>query len=255
MAIFLSVLKIIGIVLLVLLAVVVLLLLLVLFVPVRYKVDATVPRTNLDDGFDVNTITAKASFSWLLHILSGGINFPKDKQFTVRVFGIKVFPGKKKNDDKGKKAKEKPEDINTNEQSGEETLEKPKEKSEEKPKEKSEEKPTSGVIEMSDMGEDKPGIISENSDGDLEKSEEAIEGDKTSADIKTEVEDENKTFIDVLWNIIDFVMKVIETPQNVFFKIQYTISRVCGKIDMIKTTLKMIFLRGHLSLLRRSFLR
>ena len=91
---FLTVLKIIGIVLLWILLIVLFLILLVLFVPVRYKADVDIPETELDNGFDVEKIQIKAGFSWLLHLLTGGIDYPASKEFTVKVFGIKVFPRK-----------------------------------------------------------------------------------------------------------------------------------------------------------------
>ena len=93
---FLTVLKIIGIVLLWILLIVLFLILLVLFVPVRYKADANIPETELDKGFDLEKMHIKAGFSWLLHLISGGIDYPESKEFTIRVFGIKVFPRKNK---------------------------------------------------------------------------------------------------------------------------------------------------------------
>lgn len=239
MAIFLSVLKIIGIVLLVILALIIVLLLLVLFVPIRYRLDANVPRTDPDEGFDVNTIMAKASFSWLLHILSGGISFPEDKQFTVKVFGIKVFPGKKKNDAKNKKAEEKNEDDAGKSQEKEETSE----------------KPASGVIEMSDMGDDKTDNSSEDSSCDGGKSEDAMESSTSSADINSEETGKEKSFLDILWDIIDLFINIIETPQNVFSKIQYTISRVCGKIGMIKTTIENDIFKRAFELVKKKLIK
>ena len=80
----LTVLKIIGIALLVILALVLLILILVLFVPIRYKLDGTIPETDLEQGFDLEKIIGSASFSWLLHFISGGIQYPENKEFTVR---------------------------------------------------------------------------------------------------------------------------------------------------------------------------
>ena len=57
---FLTVLKIIGIVLLWILLIVLFLILLVLFVPVRYKADANIPETELDKGFDLEKMHIKA---------------------------------------------------------------------------------------------------------------------------------------------------------------------------------------------------
>lgn len=103
----LSVLKIIGIVLLVILAVILALLLLVLFVPIFYRVDAMVPETEYDNGFDPETVTASSSFSWLWFVIRGGIEYPKNKEFTLRVCGIKILPKKNKPE---KEEEKKPED-------------------------------------------------------------------------------------------------------------------------------------------------
>ena len=92
----LTVLKIIGIALLVILALVLLILILVLFVPVRYRLDGTIPETDLEQGFDLEKIIGSAKFSWLLHFVSGGIEYPAKKEFTVKVLGIQILPKKEK---------------------------------------------------------------------------------------------------------------------------------------------------------------
>ena len=192
----LTVLKITGIVLLSILALLLLILLLVLFVPLFYRLDASVPRTDLDEGFDPETIKVKASFSWLLFVLRGGIDYPESKAFTLRVFGIRLLPAKKK------------------------------EKETEKETEKEAEKETT----------DDTDEVS--SDEKIEKTDNAEPKDGAS---------EEKSFLDYLWNIIDGVENFLKTPQNVFEKIQYTISRVCDKISMIKATLENdIFKRAFL---------
>ncbi len=225
LAVFLTVLKIIGIVLLVILALVLLILLLVLFVPIRYRLDYSVPRTNLDEGFEVEQISVKAGFSWLLHLISGQIDFPTNKQFIVKVFGIKVFPAKEKKNDSDKK------DI---------------------------EKPKEGVIEMSNM-EDKPVACEQDAPKQENNSFEKIE-DKTEDEIKEDKQDdiyenEDKSFLDVIWKVIDTIENIIETPQNVFEKIQYTTSRVCGKISMVKTTLENDIFKRAFSLVKSKLLR
>ena len=103
----LTVLKIIGIVLLWILAILLFLLLLVLFVPVRYTADVNVPETELDKGFDVEKIHLKAGFSWLLHFISGGIEYPENKQFTVKILGIQVLPAREKKSKDNQNDKEK----------------------------------------------------------------------------------------------------------------------------------------------------
>ncbi|SDA51421.1 hypothetical protein SAMN02910275_00960 [Butyrivibrio sp. INlla18] len=217
----LTVLKIIGIVFLVILALLIAIILLVLFVPLRYKLDIDIPRTELQSGFDMEKMFLNARFTWLLHFINAGITYPKQKEFEVKILGIRVFPRKVK------KTSEKADKI-------------------------IEAKPSEGVIEMSNMEEKtteetheelqndeniQEQNIEETKKPELEQAEETHEAkvEATSDDVDDE---ERKSFLDVIWKIIDFVKKLIETPQNVFSKIQYTISRVCGKIDMVKTTLE-----------------
>ncbi len=229
---FLTVLKIIGIVLLVVLALILFILLLVLFVPVRYKLDGNIPRTNLDEGFDINKIYVKASFSWLLHFISGGIEYPEKKQFEIKVLGIKVFPFKKKEKSTDKENKEKVS--------------------------------SSGVIEMSDMKQ--PEGKKEAADDEKEIKEEVVEvsasSESTDENIKHD-EDENKeseeedekSFLDVLWNIIDKLSEILEKPQNVFAKIKYTISRVYGKISMVKSTIENDIFKRAFDLVKRKLIK
>ena len=222
----LGVLKIIGIVLLVILAVILVLLLLVLFVPVRYKADLNIPETEFDKGFDVEKIEFSARFSWLLHVISGGIDFPEDKQFFVKLFGIKIFPPKQKpKKDKADKDSK-------------------KEDSEEKTEEKKEE---SGVVEMSDMQELENNAQEEASSEENQSTQVTAEEVVATEDSEEEKpEKEDKALIEIIQDIIEKIENILKTPQNVFEKIQYTISRVCGKIKMIKTTLENdIFKRAY----------
>ncbi|MBE5840303.1 MAG: DUF2953 domain-containing protein [Butyrivibrio sp.] len=225
----LTVLKIIGIVFLVILALLIAIILLVLFVPLRYKLDIDIPRTELQNGFDIEKMFLNARFTWLLHFINAGITYPKQKEFEVKVFGIRVFPRKvkKTSERTDKDIEDKPSEGVIEMSSMEE---KPKEEEHEEPQ--NEEALQEQVIEVSESTE------SEQSDEAHEAKEET-----TSDDVDG---DDSKSFLDVIWKVIDLVKKIIETPQNVFSKIQYTISRVCGKIDMIKTTLENeIFKRAY----------
>ena len=220
----LTVLKIIGITLLIILAVLLVLLLLVLFVPIFYRLDAHVPETDLDEGFDVQKVDAAVKFSWLLFVIRGGISFPKEKEFTVRVFGFKVLPKKEKPEKEDSKEEKKKEDSN-------EAQEKDAVK-EEVPKEESD-------------------SSKEQTSSDDAKSEEEKTDDTSSADDS----DEPKDFIDVLWDIIEWVSNILKIPLNVFEKIAYTISRVCDKIDMIKSTLESEIFQRAFALVKRKLIR
>ena len=226
----LTVLKIIGISLLVILAVVLLLLLLVLFVPIFYRGDVSVPETELDNGFDMEKVYAKISFSWLLFVIRGGLEFPKNKEFTLRVFGIKILPKKEK---PGKEEKEKDKDKDKEDNLTAE------EGSEGKKEENPEEKPQTNIEENAETTD-----FEENPS----ESEAAEDSDK-------EAEDEPKTFLDVLWNILDKASNILKTPINVFEKIQYTISRVCGKIDMIKSTLENDIFKRAFALVKKKLIK
>ena len=251
MATFLTVLKIIGIVLLVILAVILVLLLLVLFVPIMYRVDATVPETELDNGFDKDKVNASAKFSWLLFVIRGGIEFPRDNTFTLKACGIKILPRKEKPEKEDVSEKE---EISGKDGAGENavtettTEEKTEEKAEEKTEEKTEEKPV----------ETKP-AAGEEADASG-KEEEKTESDSAAANTESapsgeEDEDEPKSFLDVLWKIFDNVDSFLKTPLDVLEKIRCTISRVCDKIEMIRSTLENDIFKRAFALVKKMLVR
>ena len=232
----LTVLKIIGITLLIILAALLVILLLVLFVPVFYRLDAHVPETDLDEGFDVQKVDAAVKFSWLLFVIRGGISFPKEKEFTVRVFGFKVLPKKEKLEkEDGKEEKEKEDSLEAKEKDA---------SKEEAPKEET---------DNSKADENKSDTESsgQNTSPDDAKSEE----DKTEDTNLADDSKEQKDFIDVLWDIIEGVSNILKIPLNVFEKIAYTISRVCDKIDMIKSTLENEIFQRAFALVKRKLIR
>lgn len=218
----LTVLKIIGITLLIILAVILVLILLVLFVPIFYRIDAHVPETDLDEGFDVQKVNAAVKFSWLLFVIRGGISFPKEHEFNVRVFGIKVLPKKEK--------PEKPE------------------KSKKTEKQEKPEKPEETVDSKKDD-------VKDEKEKDKDKQEDIKEESSETSQTETENPEEQKDFIDVLWDIIEGVSNILKIPLNVFEKIAYTISRVCDKIDMIKSTLENEIFQRAFSLVKRKLIR
>ena len=86
-AVFLSIIKITGIILLCIICLILLITALILFVPIRYRIDAEKP---LEECF-----MASVGVSYLLHILSGKVLlFDLDTDISVRAFGIKIFPRK-----------------------------------------------------------------------------------------------------------------------------------------------------------------
>lgn len=258
----LTVLKIIGIALLVILALVLLILILVLFVPIRYKLDGTIPETDLEQGFDLEKIIGTASFSWLLHFISGGIQYPENKEFTVRIMGIKILPRKEKNKDKEKKKrkKEKSDSVNEDNSQAEDGIQNAEDIATEGNEDDSqaedsiqnaEDTTTEGKEDTSDDAKsDAKPVDSGNTNSD--------ESDKDSdfeSDTNTRTDSEDKALIEIVQDIIDKVENILKTPQNVLGKIQYTISRVCGKIGMIKTTLENDIFKRAFELVKGKLIR
>lgn len=135
---FLSILKIIGITLLVILLVILALLLIILFVPLRYRAKAVIGRIDLDKlselsdegsgddtdhgleeaasndpkSYVLDKIDCKASFSWLLHLVRGGIGYPENTSFWLKVLFFKILPKseekkQRKEEKKGRKEEKK----------------------------------------------------------------------------------------------------------------------------------------------------
>ncbi len=106
LGVFLGILKIIGITILVILLIIIALLLIVLFVPIRYKAHAVIDHCDLDDeNLDFKEkVSAEAGFTWLLHLVRGGIGYPENKEFWVKILFFNILP---KSEDSKKKKEEK----------------------------------------------------------------------------------------------------------------------------------------------------
>jgi len=211
-AVFLSVLKVVGIVLLILLLIAILLILLVLFVPIRYRIKGNYPRSvfEQEQGFDKDKAFLSIKFSWLLFVLSGSFLYPKRTEFVVRVFGIKVFPRRiKENDDKNNIDRRDKKELFVNEKEN--------------------------FIETNEHTNN----LSEKNETELKQN--------TFEITKTDLADEDEeSFFDKLKKVVKTAGELIEKPKHVFEKIRYTISRVCDKISMIKNTLENdIFKRAY----------
>ena len=88
--IFLTILKILGIVLLSILGLVLLLILIVLFVPIRYKAKIIKQTDDLKD------VSVKADVTYLLRIFRVLINYPSEDIVKVKVLFFKLYPKKQK---------------------------------------------------------------------------------------------------------------------------------------------------------------
>jgi hypothetical protein len=225
----LTVLKIIGIVLLWILAIILAILLLILFVPIRYKLDANVPEMEFEEGFDANKISCSAKITWLLHFISATIAYPDNKEFTVKILGIKILP-KSENEDEDKTRGEK------------------------KRKKKEKDKPLDS--DNADIQEEKtdenPDIVPEEKQ-DLEQDKEKV-SESDNIDIGYEDEEE-KTPIEIVLQIVERVQNFLTTPLNVFENIRYTTSRLYDKIRMIKTTLENDIFKRAFELVKRKLIR
>ena len=232
----LTVLKIIGIVLLWILAIILAILLLILFVPIRYKLDANVPEMEFEEGFDTDKISCSAKITWLLHFISATIAYPDNKEFTVKVLGIKILPKSEKEDED-------------------------KTRGEKKRKKKEKDKPLDS--DNADIQEEKndvtdaeqaesPDIVPEEKQ-DLEQDKEKV-SESDNIDIGYEDEEE-KTPIEIVLQIVEKVQNFLTTPLNVFENIRYTTSRLYDKIRMIKTTLENDIFKRAFELVKRKLIR
>lgn len=89
--IFLNILAIAGIVLLIILAILLILIFLVLFYPISYRIKGFKNQEEYE-------ITANAS--WLLHIISVRLWYQKEFLYKIKLFGITLYPRKKKEKNK-----------------------------------------------------------------------------------------------------------------------------------------------------------
>jgi hypothetical protein len=253
----LSVLKIIGIVLLCILAFVLFLLILVLFVPVRYRLDALVPETDLDEGFDVEKTDIRAKFSWMLFVIRGGISFPKDKAFTLRVFGIRILPKKEKakKEEKEKESDKAKEDGSAKTGASEDDGK--KDSNADAAKKETGKTPSGGADKEASNADAAKAESYESPSGETDKEDSHADADDTAsgAEGESEEEKEETSFLDVLWRIFDGIDNFLKTPLNVFEKIQYTISRVCDKIGMIKSTLENDIFKRAFELVKKKLIK
>ena len=237
---FLTALKIIGIVILCILAIVLLLLILILFVPIRYKIDASVPETDRNEKFDAEKISVKAKITWLLHFISAGIDFPNDKTFIVKVLGIKVFPREKKKDKEAEKK------TDTNNDKIETNI-------------SYEEKSDMGELDAKDVSEKRPEETPESEkDEGAQKAEDikdSSEENNSNCTDNLKNEPEDKSLIEIITDFFEKIENILKTPQTVLEKIQYTISRVCGKIGMIKTTLENDIFKRAFALVKKKLIK
>ncbi|WP_026512804.1 hypothetical protein [Butyrivibrio sp. LB2008] len=225
LAVFLSILKVACIVLAIVLLIAILLVLLVLFVPIRYRIKGNYPETVFKEGegVDKDKVFLSVKFSWLLHILSGKFLYPKRPEFVIRVFGIKIFPRKEK------KIKEKYNDEKSGEKFGDSEL---------------------SVTEKDNLDETNISRVEpiEKENTELNQEVNVITEEKLNID-------DDETFFDKLKKVAETALELIKMPKRVFEKNRYTISRVCDKIRMIKSTLENDIFKRAYSLVKDKLIR
>ena len=245
----LTVLKIIGIVLLCILAIILAILLLILFVPIRYKLDGTIPETEFDKGFDVEKIKGSAKVTWLLHFITAYIAYPDNKEFTVKILGIKIFPRPEKEEKPKKKKKDKEEakeeEISV-ETADEVSVEVSEEVSEDKENTSESDNSNISYIEESDMGE---------LENNPEEPVEEVNQEEVNQEEEAEEPEEEKALIEIITDILEKIKNILKTPKDVLVNTQYTISRLCDKIRMIKTTLENDIFKRAFELVKGKLLR
>ncbi|SCX82994.1 DUF2953 domain-containing protein [Butyrivibrio sp. INlla14] len=238
----LTVLRIIGIVLLWILAIILAILLLILLVPIRYRLDANVPEMEFEEGFDTDKISCSAKITWLLHFISATIAYPDNKEFTVKILGIKILPkSEKEDDDKARGEKKRKKKEKTDDESSEEAGNNLETKS------------PSSQNDVTDAEQaENPDIVPEEKQ-DLEQDKEKV-SESDNIDIGYEDEEE-KTPIEIVLQIVERVQNFLTTPLNVFENIRYTTSRLYDKIRMIKTTLENDIFKRAFELVKRKLIR
>ena len=241
----LNILKIIGITLLVILGIILLILLIVLFVPIRYRLDASVPETDLDQGIDTEKIYVSARFHWLLHAVRGGIEFPDKKEFTLKVLWLTILPSK--SDKKSKKKEENKNGSADKDSSGDAPV------TESGPKEEKNE----DIKEEKDTDNKEQASKTEDNSENTENAESEVTGEKKgeNTEVPDTEEKEDKNLIEIISDISDKIEEILKMPQNVLEKIQYTISRVCDKIGMIKRTIENDIFKRAFELVKKKLIK
>lgn len=278
---FLSILKIIGITLLVILLVILALLLIILFVPLRYRAKAVIGRIDLDKlselsdegsgddtdhvleeaapndpkSYVLDKIDCKASFSWLLHIVRGGIGYPENTSFWLKVLFFKILP---KSEEKKQRKEEKKRRISASNIEASDTR-------------TSDKKDVSGDLDASDYSDEVNGqngsedhadkdskehtgslesddgnVHKDDSENDHENDYRNDHGNDAAEDDNDSEESEDKEDIDI-FTFFDFIEKMadlfekaldfLEKPGEAVEKAFYTISRAYDKMDLIKDLL------------------
>ncbi|MCR5673325.1 MAG: hypothetical protein K6F87_06375 [Lachnospiraceae bacterium] len=165
-AVILTVLKIIGIVIASVIGLVLILAAIILFVPIRYRIKAD--KKTIDDD-----LCASARVTFLLHILSGGAVFKDEFSYYFKIFGIKVIPSRRSQEEESSSEESANEGMN-NDQTGQGIESSGTESPDESPEHPSEEIADDFTIDWNEN--DDQDITEDTDDSDLfDKIDEIIE--------------------------------------------------------------------------------
>ncbi|MCR4902918.1 MAG: DUF2953 domain-containing protein [Butyrivibrio sp.] len=231
LAVVLAILKILGLILLCMVGLVIVVLLLVLFVPVRYKLDAFFDKLDFtkEDIDYKDIIKAAFSFSWLLHLINGGISFPDKMYFYLRIAVFQVFPQKESSGKTNLLEKQiEEENKNTDIHSSAGSLE------------------TQNSQNITESEKTEESEYSQNIEADFDESAEDNKNEDAENSENYRLNDnytgEDSDNSEGLWEkLLEFVEKIknkLNNLQNVFDNFKCTISRVYDKIDMVKKTIE-----------------
>lgn len=268
----LGILKIIGIVILIILLIIIALLLIVLFVPIRYKAHVRINRIDLsDENIDFKQqIKADAGFHWLLYLVRGGIGYPDNTSFWLKVLFFKILPSSKKKDkeDSEDTSSKDSEEVLETESDGDAISDKGKddEPSDDLNNDASSDNEDRPDNDVSSDDEDRPDNddssdnancsdnealsddedLSDNEDTtgnlDSENGQDDISGNDSGEDLSQEDDEVDIftifDFIEKLIDLVEGVFDFLEKPEKAVEKALYTISRACDKIDLIQNTLE-----------------
>ncbi len=266
LGVLLTILKVLGIIILSIIGLALVILLLVLFVPIRYRLEADIPEISEESGRTIKDASGSFKFSWLLHILNGGIEYPGELAFKVRIFCFTVFnsAGSDKDEDCDGDDSSNSEDTLADEYAFDyKSVEGLSDNSENSDNTISAESidstgnasisENSGTIEsdfdnsdgQSDNADEKPYSDIDTDTDNYSSIEDNTDEDSCTEDSLNDYsedwDDEESTisgFIEKIGQLFNKVIEIIKIPQHVFSKFKCTISSICGKIELIKNTIE-----------------
>jgi|GEM_PF-6916905 len=254
LSIILAVLKIVGTAILIALAIILVLLILLLFVPIRYKLQGKLSERNLEyeDLNPKENLTANLRFSWLFFVVRGGFDYPKEGKFYLKVLFFDIFGDKdteeKEDDDSiftfNQKSK-KEYDTTVNEQektdSESENSKKYNEDIADNAKYKNTDKEDNSerkTIYKTDDDTDAEELDKEAKNSKENKIKKFLKDFFEGKNKKSKNTNEDKGFsiwrpMDFVYDKLDKIYKFFDDFENRIDKIEYTITKLCAKIEMV----------------------